>query len=277
MNEKLFLWAQYCLPQHLVSRMVGWLGKTEIPSIKNAFIRWFIEKYQVNMQEALLPTAESYRSFNAFFTRALKPSARPVDHKATLVSPADGIITQHGLIQDATLLQAKGQTYALNHLLAGDAEKTALFSAGSYSTLYLSPKDYHRVHMPMAGTLTKMVYVPGKLFSVNTLSAACIPEIFARNERAICYFDTEQGGMAVILIGAMIVASIHTVWAGQVCPLGGLKTIAYQPEKIFLRQGDELGHFCLGSSVIVLTEKAMEFPFFTENQPIQMGEKLAHV
>lgn len=276
MNKSVFIFCQYFLPHHLLSRIIGYLAQTENPWIKNRFIAWFIQKYQVDMTEALKPAPEDYRSFNDFFTRALKPGARTLAHRPQgMISPADGQLTQFGKIRAGELLQAKQQTYSLVDLLAGDQARAAQFQAGSYATIYLSPKDYHRVHMPRAGQLDEMVYVPGKLFSVNLMSADHIPGIFAKNERAICYFHTDQGPMAVILIGAMIVAGIHTVWSGQVCPQGGLRTETYHQAPIQLAQGAEMGRFCLGSSVILLTAEALQFENLRENQTLRLGEVLA--
>src|SRR5690606_24991155 len=214
----LFIVFQYLVPQHLLSRLVGKIAASELPWIKNPFIDWFSRRYQVDMSEAADPEPRNYPSFNAFFTRALKAGARPLDSDPdSIVSPADGAISQLGAIEAGRIFQAKGQTYTTAELL-GDTDMAALFDGGVFATVYLSPRDYHRVHMPVSGRLLRTLYVPGDLFSVNQTTAENVPRLFARNERLVCLFDTECGPMAVVLVGAMIVAGIDTVWAGQVAP-----------------------------------------------------------
>ncbi len=255
MNEKLFTSLQYLIPQHGLSRAAGWLANTSISWIKNPFTQWFVRRYQVNMSEALNEDPCSYTSFNDFFTRALKPEARPIcDAENTIACPADGAISQLGEIVNGRIFQAKGQDYSLTELLGGDSEVAKPFMGGQFATVYLSPKDYHRVHMPLTGTLTRMIHVPGDLFSVNTATANQVPRLFARNERVVAIFDTEIGPMAVVLVGAMIVASIETVWAGLVAPVKReIKTSLYpQAEAITLEKGAEMGRFKLGSTAIVL-------------------------
>jgi phosphatidylserine decarboxylase len=211
--------------------------------------------YGVDMSLAVQPNPDAYRSFNEFFIRAIKPERRPicVDAQA-IVSPADGVISQMGTLREGQLLQAKGIDYSLSALLGGDEAAAQSLLGGEFMTIYLSPKDYHRVHMPFAGTLERMLYVPGRLFSVNAFSTANIPNLFARNERVVCWFNTEFGPMVVILVGAMLVASIHTVWAGQVAPKrpAGVVTTPASSEPVNLNKGEELGHFELGSTAIVL-------------------------
>jgi phosphatidylserine decarboxylase len=218
-RDQLFALAQHLTPQKTLSRLAGRLAECENTWVKDTFIQNFIKKYQVDMNEAIEPNPQSYKNFNAFFTRAIKPELRPIasDDKA-IACPADGAISQLGDIEYGTLLQAKGHTYSLTSLLGGDAELSNRFIGGKFATVYLSPKDYHRVHMPNEGKLTKMIHNPGKLFSVNKVTAEQIPNVFARNERTVCIFETAVGPMAVILVGAMIVASIETIWAGQVTP-----------------------------------------------------------
>lgn len=253
MNHAFFIALQRIAPQHLISRAIGLLAASETPFIKNTFINKFSKKYAVNMSEAVEETPLNYPSFNAFFTRALKPDARPIAPGSnTIVSPADGCISQMGNITDGRILQAKGQWFSVTELLGGGATAHR-YNNGNFATVYLSPKDYHRVHMPLTGTLTTMTYIPGKLFSVNQATADNLPRLFARNERVVCEFETEFGPMAVVLVGAMIVASIETPWAGLVAPVKrAIKSHAYG-QTITLNKGDEVGRFLLGSTAILLT------------------------
>lgn len=252
----LFIIFQYIVPQHTLSRLVGKIAECEWPWLKNAIIPLFIDRYNVNMSEAADPEPRHYKNFNAFFTRALADGARPiVEGDSSIATPADGCISQLGDIDSGRIFQAKGQDFSLLELLGGDAAQASVFEGGKFATLYLSPRDYHRVHMPATGTLRSMTYVPGDLFSVNNTTADNVPRLFARNERAVCIFDTEHGPMAVILVGAMIVAGIETVWAGQVAPLKRqINTHNYQAEKqlISLQKGEEMGRFKLGSTAVVL-------------------------
>ena len=258
MKQRLFILSQYLLPHHLLSRLVGCLAECRIGWLKNPLISWFAKQYQVNMSEAQVEDLRAYEHFNAFFTRALKPGARTPDpDPRALLMPADGRISQLGAIEaDGRIFQAKGHSFSVLELLGGDAERAAPFMGGQFATVYLSPKDYHRVHMPLGGTLKEMVYVPGRLFSVNQTTAENVPELFARNERVVCLFDTERGPMAVVLVGAMIVASIETVWAGLVTPpKRELKSTRYDTQArgpIELAKGAEMGRFKLGSTAIVL-------------------------
>jgi phosphatidylserine decarboxylase len=255
----LFILAQYLVPQHLLSRLVGKIADCEWPWLKNAFIDWFIKRYNVNMSEAADPEPRNYKNFNAFFTRALQAGARPIhDNENAVVLPADGSISQIGTIKNDRVFQAKGQDYSLLELIGGDQKLAAQFENGSFATVYLSPKDYHRVHMPLTGALKSMTYIPGDLFSVNETTANNVPNLFARNERAVCIFETEAGPMAVILVGAMIVAGIETVWAGQIAPLKRqVMTTEYLRDRrpIVLEKGEEMGRFKLGSTAIVLFGK----------------------
>lgn len=254
--ELLFILMQYLLPQHLLSRLVGRIADCEVPWVKNTFINWFRQRYQIDLSEAADPDPTSYASFNAFFTRALHAGARPVDTGLdAVVSPADGVVSQAGPIADGRILQAKGQTYSALELLGGDPALAERFHNGVFSTIYLAPRDYHRVHMPIAGTLRQMTYVPGQLFSVNKVTADNVPRLFARNERLVCVFDTACGPMAVVLVGAMIVAGIETVWAGQVAPPPRrITTVRYDlpGAPVHLEKGAELGRFKLGSTVVLL-------------------------
>lgn len=246
---------QRCCPQKTISYWAGKLARLEWPWLKNRFIAWFIQRYGVNMSEALESDYRAYRHFNAFFTRALTPSARPFPAAATVrISPVDGAISQIGAICQGTLLQAKGHTYRVNSLLACDEETSAQFNQGYFLTAYLSPKDYHRIHMPIAGQLMRMTYVPGRLFSVNPYTADHLPDLFARNERLICYFETAEGPMAMVLVGAMIVASIRTPWHGLVARQreGQIQHWSYEEAPIPFDRGQEMGQFELGSTVILL-------------------------
>jgi len=271
------LW-QYFLPQHALSRAAGFLANSDVIPLKNFLIKKFIEHYKVDLSDALLQDPSTFETFNDFFTRALKPGARTIDPSInSLISPADGTLSEWGQITQNTLLQAKNQHYSLERLVGGQ-ELARPFEDGYYATVYLAPKDYHRVHMPMTGTLEKMMHIPGRLFSVNQKTAEDIPEIFARNERVVCIFKTTFGPMAVVLVGAMIVASIATVWHGQVTPISGeIQTWDYTPQPITLEKGVELGRFYLGSTAILLLPKeSVEWDAnLVVGQALKMGQKLA--
>lgn len=260
MYDKLFVTGQYVAPQLSISRLAGRLADNEsVPALKNRVVNWFIGRYGVDMSEALESEADAYPSFNAFFTRALKPGQRPIaEGESVLASPSDGTISQLGRINEGRVFQAKGQSFSLNELLGGDQERASPFTDGEFATIYLAPRDYHRVHMPLAGTLREMVYVPGRLFSVNPTTAENVPNLFARNERVVCIFDTAAGPMAFVLVGAMVVGSVETTWAGIVAPgkrrvdathYDGLKT------PIRFDKGEEMGRFRLGSTVIMVMPK----------------------
>jgi phosphatidylserine decarboxylase len=257
-KDQLFAFAQHITPQKTLSRTIGCIAECENTWVKNTFISQFVKKYQVEMSEAVNSDPLSYHNFNDFFTRAIRSELRPIcEQENSIACPADGAVSQLGEIEHGTLLQAKGHTYSLTSLLGGDASLSNQFLGGSFATVYLSPKDYHRVHMPLTGKLTKMIHIPGKLFSVNKVTAEQIPSVFARNERTVCIFDTEAGPMAVILVGAMIVASIETTWAGQVTPFNkNVVTWDYSElNKIEIKKGEEMGRFKLGSTAIVLFGK----------------------
>jgi len=275
---------QYILPQKSLSRLVGKLANCEHPLLKNWLIDKFIAYYAVDMSDAIETDPHCYKSFNEFFILRLKLTARPLaEGENTIASPVDGMISELGDIQDQALLQAKGMYYDLTALLGGDAKMAALFQGGQFINMYLAPKDYHRIHMPLAGKLKCMIHVPGKLFSVNTATAENVPNLFTRNERVICLFDTVAGPMAVVLVGAMIVASIHTVWAGLVAPAGKQPAVWHyedrQENSLDLARGEELGHFELGSTVIVLFAKdALKWsPSLQAGQPVQFGQKVAEL
>ncbi|TDO99011.1 archaetidylserine decarboxylase [Marinomonas balearica] len=275
-KDQLFALAQHITPQKALSRFVGNIAECKNNWVKDTFIGQFVKKYNVDMSEAINEDPFSYQNFNDFFTRAIKPELRPITQtENSIACPADGAVSQLGDIEYGTIYQAKGHNYSLTSLLGGDAELSNQFLGGKFATVYLSPKDYHRVHMPLDGKLTKMIHVPGKLFSVNKVTAEQIPSVFARNERTVCLFETEAGPMAVILVGAMIVASIETVWAGQTTPFSkNVTTWDYAKlSTISLKKGDELGRFKLGSTAIVLFGKdAVEWEATLEaDSPTKMG------
>lgn len=250
--NQIFIHTQKLLPQHQLSRLVGKVAASEQPILKTAVIYAFKQKYGIDLSIAEAEEISKYPSFNAFFTRALKEGVRQVDPEPThIVSPADGTISQLGKINAGEIFQAKGQSFSVDQLIA-DPQLAKPFQQGEFVTVYLSPKDYHRVHMPFAGKLTETLYIPGELYSVNQVTAENIPGLFARNERMVCLFDTEIGRMAVVLVGAMIVAGIETVATGKVKPNGRIEV---QQHDLQLEKGDELGRFYLGSTAIVLFEK----------------------
>lgn len=280
--ELLFVGLQYLLPHHFLSSLMYRVTRVEWPSFKNTLIRKVIQWYRVDMDEALESDPAKYRSFNAFFTRALSPDARPVDESEQAITcPADGTLSQAGDIEDGYIFQAKGHDYSLLELLGGDIEWSRRFEGGSFATVYLSPRDYHRVHMPLSGSLKKMLHVPGRLFSVNDTTTRQVPRLFARNERVISLFETELGPMAVILVGAIFVSSIETVWAGAITPVARqVCTWNYPPEiptePVFLEKGKEMGRFNMGSTVILLFGKdAMDWmEELTPGQTVYVGEQI---
>lgn len=274
MSKFLRVLPQYLVPQHLLTRIYGWLAEIRCPRIKNWMIRTFIRRYQVDMSLAELEAPDDYPTFNSFFTRKLKPTLRPLAQGPNeIVSPVDGVISQLGHINKDTLLQAKGFDYKLTQLVGGNLDTANLFLQGEFATIYLSPKHYHRIHMPVTGNLRETIYIPGTLFSVNQLTASCVPHLFSRNERLVCLFDTEIGPMAVILVGAMIVGNIQTVWGEN----PKTNTICSKKHSgITLNRGDELGLFKLGSTVIVLFgENKMKWESnLCANSEVMMGQLL---
>ncbi len=258
-RDRLFVFMQRHLPQHLLSALMYRLARCEYSLWKNSLIRIFIWKFEVDMKIAAQAEPTGYRHFNDFFTRRLKCDVRPVDQaKSNVVSPVDGVISQAGKIDGDAMLQAKGKSYSLKALLANDESLRRSFMNGRFMTVYLSPRDYHRIHMPLSGRLVKMLYVPGDLFSVNEVTTAAVEQLFARNERIINVFNTQVGTMALIMIGAIFVGSMETVWAGQITPAGRreIKQWDYDPAspEIKLDKGEEMGRFNLGSTVILLFE-----------------------
>ena len=254
MSDRLAVLPQYLMPKGALTRLAGRVAGWQGGAGSTALIRRFVARYRVDMAEAAEPRVEAYASFNDFFTRALKPGARPLA-AADLVCPVDGAISQFGAIRQGQVFQAKGHAYSATALVGGDAALAAPFADGHFATLYLSPRDYHRIHMPCAGTLRRMLHVPGALFSVNPTTARGVSGLFARNERVVCLFDDAQGRpFVLVLVGATIVGSMATVWHGQVNPprTGVLRDWRYDDAKVTLAQGAEMGRFLLGSTVVLL-------------------------
>ncbi len=282
-GDRLFALLQYPLPHHLLSRGMHALTRVEWSPLKDLLIRTAIRVYDIDMKEALENDPGHYRSFNHFFTRALRPEARPLEADETaVISPADGTLSQIGAIRNGRIFQAKGRNYGLGELLGGDTVWTPRFEDGAFATVYLSPRDYHRVHMPLDGVLRKMIHVPGRLFSVNPSTTRTIPRLFARNERVVCLFETGTGPMAVILVGAIFVASIDTVWAGAIAPRSRATTTWQYGEPspaVPLDRGAEMGRFNMGSTVIVLFGKeAVRWKAALQAEsPIRMGETIGHI
>jgi phosphatidylserine decarboxylase len=255
LRQNLFALPQYALPQHTLSRLMRILTHSRNRRWKNFLARTFVRVYGVDMAEALEASLEAYPSFNDFFTRSLKADVRPLCADSTTVaSPADGVISQIGDLDQDKLVQAKGRTFTASELLGGDPARAAPFIGGHFATIYLSPRDYHRLHMPVTGTLQAMLHVPGRLFSVNAATTASVPNLFARNERVVTLFKTEAGPMALVLVGAIFVSSIETVWHGVVTPptAKAVRVWDYATNPITLARGDELGRFNMGSTIIIL-------------------------
>ena len=279
---------QYCLPKQAITALAGKLASKQYGALTTNVIAWFVKRYHVNMTEAANPDIASYVSFNDFFTRPLKAGVRPIAN-ASFICPVDGAISQFGSIQQDQIFQAKGHNYSTLALVAGNTKLASQFKNGHFACLYLSPKDYHRIHMPCDGTLKKMAYVPGDLFSVNPTTAANVPNLFARNERVICEFESAQHGTFVmVLVGATIVGSMATVWHEAIDGIKNgiinpprsknIRTWTYLDNNILLKQGDEMGRFLLGSTVVMLFKKdALQFN--ADWQPahaIQLGEKMSN-
>ena len=281
MKDRLFMLLQYLLPHHLLSRAVGLLAECRTGWLRKLLIRLFISHYKVDMSEAAETDYRRYACFNDFFTRALRDDARTIDAGNTVACPADGAVSAAGAIKGDLLFQAKGHSYTLGALLGGDSKMAGTFHNGTFATIYLSPKDYHRVHIPLAGKLKKLTYIPGALFSVNNTTEENIPGLFARNERLVSIWETEQGTMAVILVGAMIVAGIETSWSGQIVPAPKKPLDIYSPdETVELGKGDELGRFKLGSTVILLFEENRVQLDQQKSQAgcaVKMGERIAEL
>ena len=278
MSDRLAVLPQYLLPKQALTTLAGKFASARLGGLTTSVIRWFVGRYNVNMGEAANPDITSYASFNDFFTRALKDGARPLAD-ADLICPVDGAISQFGPIAKDQVFQAKGHSYSTTALVGGDAALGARFENGHFATLYLSPRDYHRIHMPCAGTLTRMIHVPGELFSVNPTTARGVPGLFARNERVVCVFESAQGPFVLVLVGATIVGSMATVWHGQVNPPrpGTLRQWDYAPGQVSLQKGEEMGRFLLGSTVVMLFPQGpLQFnPQWAPARPIQLGETMA--
>jgi phosphatidylserine decarboxylase len=274
---------QHLLPKQALTSLMGWLAGARGGAATTATIRAFVRRYGVNMAEAAQPDAAAYSTFNEFFTRALQPGARPLA-QADLICPVDGAISQFGPIDGDRIFQAKGHHYTTQALVGGDGALAAHFHQGLFATLYLSPRDYHRIHMPCAGRLLRMIHVPGDLFSVNPATAQGVPGLFARNERVVCVFDGEAGPWVLVLVGATIVGSMATVWHGVVNPPrpGTVREWTYHDQDIRLAQGQEMGRFLLGSTVVMLFPRPPEGgtrlnfnPAWAPGRPIRLGETMA--
>ena len=279
MSDRTAVLPQYLFPKHAMTVFAGLVANAEMGSVTTAIIRRFVRKYRVDMQEAANPDIASYSSFNAFFTRALREGARPLAD-ADYICPVDGAISQFGAIEQDQIFQAKGHYYSTTALVGGDAGLAAQFRNGSFATIYLSPRDYHRIHMPCDGRLTRMIYVPGALFSVNPTTARGVPGLFARNERVVCVFESDRGPFVLTLVGATIVGSMATVWHGVVNPprTRAIREWTYAPGQVSLKKGEEMGRFLLGSTVVLLfPENTLGFQGEWEaSRPVRLGEALGH-
>ncbi len=278
MSDRLAVLPQYLLPKQAMTWLAGRIAGAQAGAWTTRLIRWFVRRYGVNMAEAAEPDMARYASFNAFFTRALKSDARPLAD-ARWLCPVDGAISQIGSLAGERLVQAKGHHYTATALVGGDSVLAREFQGGHFATLYLSPRDYHRIHMPAAGSLRRMIHVPGELFSVNPTTARGVPGLFARNERVVCVFDGERGPFVLVLVGATIVGSMATTWHGVVNPPrpGTVREWTYAPGAVILARGEEMGRFLLGSTVVMLLPPgALSFnPGWAPGGAIRMGEAMA--
>lgn len=273
---------QYLLPQHGLSKLASRFTHSQCRPWKNFFIRQIIKIYGVDMSEALEPNIDTYPSFNHFFTRELKPGVRPLNTEVNAVAcPADGAVSQAGLISGGDIFQAKGKSFTTVELLGGCPVRAKAFENGTFATIYLSPKDYHRLHMPLTGTLKEMVHVPGRLFSVNKATTESVPGLFARNERVATIFDTEAGPMALVLVGAIFVSSVETVWHGVVTPptISSVQTWRYDNDSPVLKIGEEMGRFNMGSTIILLfgKDKVQWLDGFQADKSVKLGEMIGRV
>ena len=278
MSDRLKVLPQYLLPKRALTAYAGWRASREWGPRTTKLIDGFVAKYGVDMSEAANPDTASYKSFNEFFTRALRPGARPLAH-AALICPVDGAVSQFGAIARDQIFQAKGHHYSTTALVGGDAALAAPYQNGQFATIYLSPKDYHRIHMPCEGRLLRMIHVPGDLFSVNPLTARGVPGLFARNERVVCVFESARGPFVLALVGATIVGSMATVWHGVVNPprVRDVREWRYDDRSIVLKQGDEMGRFLLGSTVVMLFPgNDLRFnAAWAPATPVRLGEAMA--
>lgn len=287
MRDALFIALQKLLPQHFLSRLVLRLTRVRVPLLKNTLISAFVRRFRPDMSEAIQPDALSYPTFNEFFTRALRAGVRPVDpNPQVIVSPVDGTVSQIGALEGSRILQAKGHDYTLEDLLAASSSAShwpQRFQGGSFATLYLAPYNYHRIHMPMNGTLRAAWYVPGSLFSVNAVTAASVPNLFARNERVVCIFEEGPALFAMVLVGALFVGSMTTVWHGDITPRRGRQRTDLPVDRslgpLSLRKASEMGRFNMGSTVILLTPPGLAdwLPGVTAGLRVRMGEALAKI
>jgi len=279
MSDALAVLPQYLLPKKAITALAGKVAGVRGGAATTALIRWFVQRYNVNMAEAANPDIASYPTFNEFFTRPLKEGARPIAD-ADFICPVDGAISQFGPIKSDQIFQAKGHQYSTTALVGGDAGLAAEFESGSFATLYLSPRDYHRIHMPCDGVLRRMIYVPGDLFSVNPTTARGVPGLFARNERVICVFDSDNGAFVLTLVGATVVGSMATTWHGVVNPprSSHIGDWYYDQQGIVIRKGQEMGRFLLGSTVVMLfPQSTLQFnPLWTPAKPIVLGEAMGN-
>ncbi|ABL02125.1 phosphatidylserine decarboxylase [Candidatus Ruthia magnifica str. Cm (Calyptogena magnifica)] len=268
------IWWQYVIPQHWLSRLMLHFACIKNIWLKNRFIAWFVKSYQVNLSEAVRENIEDYQNFNDFFTRALKPDARKIAD-SLIVCPVDGKVSKVGNINNTQIIQAKNHKYSVEQLLGNDI-RSVEFRVGFFITIYLSPKDYHRIHMPYYGKLISMSYIPGDLFSVNQTTAENVDGLFARNERVVCYFETEFGLCAFVLVGAIFVGSMQTVWHGQINPpyKKQIQHFDYSNEGISLKKGQELGRFNMGSTVIMLMPDQTNKFSLKETEVVRMGQAL---
>ena len=277
MSDRLAVLPQYLLPKQALTALAGRFASAQAGGLTTSVIRWFVGRYGVNMAEAANPDIASYASFNEFFTRPLKEGARPLA-SADFICPVDGAISQFGAIERDQIFQAKGHSYSTTALVGGDAALAARFENGCFATLYLSPKDYHRIHMPCAGRLLRMIHVPGELFSVNPVTARGVPGLFARNERVVCLFEGATGPFVMALVGATIVGSMATVWHGVVNPPrpGRLRDWRYEDQDLRYGRGAEMGRFLLGSTVVMLfPQGSLSFnPEWAPGRAIRMGEAM---
>lgn len=282
-KESLSVLPQYILPHHPLSRLMRQLTHSKNKTWKNLLIKQMISYYAVNMDEAIDADINAYPSFNHFFTRQLKAGARRIaKHKADIACPADGVISQAGDISEGNIIQAKGKSYTVTDLLGGNKECAEPFKNGKFTTIYLAPKDYHRLHIPLDGTLKEMIHIPGRLFSVNAPTVNSVPHLFARNERVVTIFASEIGPMALILVGAIFVASIETVWHGEVTPptVKEIRRWEYTRNKApKLKRGEEMGRFNMGSTVIVLYGKDVMHweKGLVVGKKVQLGEKIGQI
>ena len=276
--ERILGWIFIALPHHFISRIIFYLTRIKGPGVTTA-IRWFIKAFKVDMNDSIIQDISQFPSFNRFFVRELKPESRPIAEGSNeLCSPVDGTVSQCGNIEHDLIFQAKGHYYSLSNLLGGDSELADQFINGRFATIYLAPYNYHRIHMPMDAKLEKMIYVPGRLFSVAQWTVRAIPSLFARNERVVCSFTTENGPLVMILVGAINVAAIETVWSGLITPPNGKainRTLYEDAQQQEFNKGEEMGRFNMGSTVILLTGNQVEWDdSFDANRIVKMGEKI---